>query len=113
MVIQVFLLFFIIFAISRVVLQLKQGNLTVLAFSFWLIIFFAALIGILDPRLTGMIARLLGIGRGADAIIYISIAVLFYLVFRLSIAIENLRHEISKLVREIALSDKAKKGRKT
>lgn len=112
MLIQFFLLFFILFALSRVLMQLKQGNLTIAAFSFWTVIFFAALIGIVDPSLTGKAAQFLGIGRGADAVIYVSIAVLFYLVFRLSITIEDTKHEISKLVRELALREFKKRGGK-
>lgn len=109
MLIQLFLFFFIVFALSRVLLQLRQGHISVGAFIFWLVVFFSALIGIIYPQVTGRIAQFLGIGRGADAIIYISIALLFYLVFRLSIAIEDIRHEISELVREIALSAHKKK----
>lgn len=112
MLIQIFLSFFLIFAISRVVLQLRKGNLTVGSFIFWSGVFFAALIGIADPKITSSLAKLFGIGRGADIVIYLSIALLFYLVFRLSITIEDVRHEITELVRELSLSQSIKKRKK-
>lgn len=113
MLIQIILFVFIAFAISRVVMQLRQGNLTIRAFSFWTAIFLAALIGIVYPQITSKAARFLGIGRGADAVIYISIALLFYLVFRISIAIEDIRHEISEIVRHIALDSEKKRSKKS
>ena len=109
MFIQFVLSFFLLFAISRVLLQLRKGNLTVLSFLFWAVVFFAAFIGILNPILTSRIAHLFGIGRGADVIIYLSIALLFYLVFRISITLEDIRHEITELVRKIALSQSSKR----
>lgn len=111
MLIQFLLLFFIIFALSRVLLQLKQGNLTIRGFLFWLGVFCAALVGITYPQLTGKIAGILGIGRGSDAVIYISIALLFYLVFRTHMVIEDMRHEMSELIRKLALHDSKKRSK--
>lgn len=112
MLIQLLLFFFIIFALSRVLLQVKQGNLTFNAFFFWTAVFSMAIIGILYPQLTSKAAEIMGIGRGADAVIYVSIALLFYLVFRISVMIEDIRHEISELVRKLAFKEKVKEGRK-
>jgi len=111
MLIQILLIIFLLFAVSRVLLQVKSGNITAGSFIFWSGLFFIAIVGVLSPELTSRVARLLGIGRGADVIIYVSIVLLFYLVFRLSIVIEDLRHEITKLVREIALSKEKETGK--
>lgn len=64
-----------------------------------------ALAGVLEPGLTSYVAKRLGIGRGTDVVLYLSIALLFYLIFRLSIALEETRREITELVRKIALTD--------
>ena len=50
-----------------------------------------------------MLANRLGIGRGSDLVIYISIAVLFFLLFRVHIAIERVNREVTKVVRDRAL----------
>lgn len=105
MFIQAILSFFILFALSRVVLQVRQTKLSVGGFLFWSGLFIFALAGVLEPNLTTYVARFLGIGRGADAVIYGSIALLFYLIFRLSITFEETRREISELVRKIALEN--------
>lgn len=106
MLIQIILSLFLLFALSRVLMQLRQGKLTVGTFLFWSGLFIFALTGVLNPEFTQSVAQLLGIGRGADVAIYTSIALLFYLIFRLSIAIEETRREITELVRRIALDEK-------
>ncbi len=100
---QVVLSLFLLFAISRVVLQVRGGKLTLGAFFFWCGLFIFAIVGVLEPKLTTHVARLIGIGRGTDVVIYASIAILFYLVFRLSISLEETRREITEVVRRIAL----------
>ncbi|MBI3559330.1 DUF2304 domain-containing protein, partial [Candidatus Gottesmanbacteria bacterium] len=59
--------------------------------------------GVIFPGQTTKIANFLGIGRGVDLILYASIATLFYLVFRIYILMEDLRHQITEVVRKIAL----------
>ena len=103
--IQIVLLVFLLFAISRVVLRLKDGNLKTGEFYFWFSIFGFAIVGVIDPGFTTYLAQLLGIGRGADVVIYASLALLFYLIFRTNIHLEETKHEITKLVRLLALQE--------
>lgn len=104
--IQILLIIFLLFAISRVILRLKDGNLTLGEFLFWFGLFAFALIGVVEPTFTSYVAQVLGIGRGADVVVYASIALLFYLIFRTNIHLEETRHEITKLVSLIALQEK-------
>src|SRR5829696_2905027 len=105
MIIQFLLSFFLLFALSRVVLQVRSAKISVGAFLFWSALFIFALAGVLDPNLTSFVANFLGIGRGSDVVLYISIALIFYLLFRLSISIEETRREITEIVRKIALTN--------
>lgn len=108
--IQLVLLVFVLFAASRAVLQFRGGTIRFGALMFWLIIWIVALLAIFYPETTTKMARVLGIGRGVDVIVYASIAILFYLVFRLHVYLENIRTEISRLVREVSLHE-VKKGK--
>ena len=112
--IQILLLAFVIFAISRVYLRLRENVISTRVAIFWFLIWIAALVGISLPATTTRIAGFLGVGRGVDIIVYISLALLFYLVFRIYVMIEDLRHQISYLIREIALAgaSKIRKNRK-
>lgn len=106
--IQILLICFLLFAVSRAVLRLKDGSLALGSFLFWLALWSLAAVAIIDPSFTTYVARVIGIQRGADVIIYISIVLLFYLIFRINILIENLKDEITKLNRQIALSNPKK-----
>lgn len=106
--VQIIFALFLLFAVSRVLLRLKDGTLTINNFLFWLGLFTLAIIGVAKPELTTIIADKLGINRGSDVVVYASIMLLFYLIFRTNILLENLRHDLTKLVRMIALSEKKK-----
>jgi len=103
--IQVILIPFLFFALSRVYLRAKDRALSRGEGIFWGSLFFLAVTGVLDPGFTNYLARQLGIGRGADVVIYFSLVLLFYLNFRTNVHLENARHEITRLTREIALRD--------
>ena len=107
--VQIILLTFLIFAISRVILRFKDGSLTLGAFLFWLGIWLIAGLAIIDPSFTSYVALKIGIQRGTDVVVYLSLALLFYLIFRTNILIENLKEEITRLTREIALKRNKKK----
>lgn len=110
--IQIIFLIFLVFAGSRAVLRAKEGNLTRGSFLFWTGVWVLAIFSVLKPEFTTYLARTIGIGRGTDAVIYASIVLLFYLIFRTNVMIENLRHEISKLVSEIAIWKKEMEKRR-
>lgn len=107
--IQLILSLFLLFAVSRVYFRFKEGTISLGNFLFWIGLWVLAIFSIFNPEFTNYWANLLGVGRGADVLIYISIALIFYLIFRTNVMIENLREEISKVVREVALKEKTKK----
>lgn len=106
---QLTLIIFLSFAITRVWLRFRSGSLSRFALLFWSSIFLVGIIITLHPGITTQIAKELGVGRGVDAVIYCSIVLLFYLVFRLHILLEDVRHEITDLVSRMAVKDYEKK----
>lgn len=111
--IQIILIIFLLFAFTRVVLRFREGNVGPGAMLFWLGIWTLASVGVLRPDFTTWIANKIGVGRGADAIIYTSLLLLFYLIYRTNVQIENVRHEITKLSRIIALNQLNNKKKKS
>ena len=111
MIVQAILIIFLLFAASRVYLQWKNGTIKIVSFIFWGAIFLGAIFGIIQPEITSKIAKLVGIGRGADVVLYFSIVALFYLLFRLYVYVENLRHEISDIISQLALKEDKKKSK--
>lgn len=109
---QILLSIFLLFALSRVYLRFRGGDVSFFAFVFWTFVFGSAIVVVLFPSLSGKIAHLMGIGRGVDAIVYTSITILFYLVFRLYVYLEDVRHEITDLVQKLALRKENKDSEK-
>lgn len=100
---QIIITIFVFFALSRVILRFKEGKISLIAMILWLLVWSFVEIIIWIPELTTTIARILGIGRGADFIVYGSIVIIFYLVFRIYIKLEDIERQITTLVRKIAL----------
>lgn len=106
--IQIVLLAFIIFALSRVLLRLREKIISFQIAIFWSILWLGAFAGIVSPQTTTRVAGYFGVGRGVDVIVYISLALLFYLVFRIYVMIEDIRHEITEIIRIVALKKTSK-----
>ena len=102
---------FAIFALTRVLLRAKERKLTWGEMIFWASIWVMMAILILVPELSSLFAEFLGIGRGMDLVIYVAIIVIFYLLFRLYVKVEQLEREVTLTVREIALRDLEEKNR--
>src|SRR3989337_3810313 len=102
--IQIVLLVFILFAISRVLLRIKEKVISTQVGFFWFLIWLAAFVGVILPGTTTRLASYFGVGRGVDVIVYLSLALLFYLVFRIYVMIEDIRRAITFLIRHLALN---------
>jgi small membrane protein len=108
MILQIIALLFSFFALTRVVLRARDQKLTIVEAIFWNFIWIGLAVTAIFPDISVFIAKLLGIGRGVDFIVYSSIGLMFYLIFRLYIKLEDLEQEITKLVREISFIKKGK-----
>ena len=106
---QVLTLIFVIFVVSRTILRAKDKKISVGELFFWLAVWFGLSFVVFFPKFTSQIALLLGIGRGADVITYVSIGVLFYLIFRLYVKLEDTERKITLLVRDLAFQKNKKK----
>jgi len=104
---QILFTLFSLFAIINVIKRKKDGVLGIKSSIFWIVFWLLAVFVVLRPESTTVLANALGIGRGADFILYIAIVVIFYLIFRLHIKIEALNRDITKVVRKDALDNKS------
>ena len=101
---QILAILFALFALSRAILRMKDGNLSMHEFLLWNVIWITILIFAFVPDVSTIIANLFGIGRGVDFLLYVSVIVLFYLIFRLYVKTEKAEQDITKLVSYVALN---------
>ncbi|HLC32914.1 MAG TPA: DUF2304 family protein [Candidatus Nanoarchaeia archaeon] len=92
--------------IMRAILLFRSRKLTLPWFVFWVIVWGGVGIVAFLPAVSYWLAHLVGISRGLDLLVYLSIVTLFYLVFKLFMKFETLSREITSLVRELALRKK-------
>lgn len=107
--IQILLVLFVLFALSRAVLRFNGKEISGKQFLFWLFIWIFAIIAIAVPRTITFLSELFGIGRPADLMLYVAIVLLFYLIFRMYVSIEAVEEDITKIIRELAIKKVKKK----
>jgi len=108
---QILMTIFVVFAVSRVVLRFRERKLSFIAANSWLLLWIAVETIIWKPDVTTSVAKVLGIGRGADLLIYGSLLILFYSVFRIYVKLEDIERQITTLVRKIALNKQQSKNK--
>lgn len=110
---QLIALIFILFFLSRLFWQRRKNQIEKSEFSFW--VFFWALAGVSIVFIKKIDSFVAGLGfssSGIDVLFYIGVVFLFYLVFRIRIRQERLDKDITKIVREIALEVRSRRGEK-
>jgi small membrane protein len=93
---------FILLIIVQLITKLLKDRLIFFKISIWVFFWCLVLFFIWFPEYMWRIAMFLGVGRGVDVLIYVSLIFLFYLLFNQNSKIDKLNKEITKLVREIS-----------
>jgi small membrane protein len=103
--IQILIVGFALYALSRAVLRFRAGELHLAETAVWALFWAGVIVVAVRPETSSRAAELLGVGRGADLVVYLSVIALFWLVFRLFVRIERMERSITRLIREIGLKD--------
>jgi hypothetical protein len=100
---QVTLLAIIAVMATHTLTQRRGGRIATAHLVVWLAIWIGGAVVVAFPDFATRLATRLHIGRGADLVIYVSIPVLFYIVFRLLVRIERLNRDVTELTRALAI----------
>ena len=101
--IQIVAILFALFAFSRAVLRFKDRAMTSREFLLWSVVWIAVIVVAALPSTAAFVSGLFGVQRAVDLIVYVSIIVMFYLLFRLYVKAEKMEHAITTLTREAAI----------
>ncbi len=113
MFIQYLLVFLVLLIIYRVFIKWKQGFLGFRDLLFWVVFWVVVGVIVVRPEITSFLANVVGVGRGADLVIYLSIVLIFYIIFQITVKIERLERNITKIVRTIAIKDEVRDAEQT
>lgn len=102
---QIIFLVFAFFSTSKIYIQFKSNKLKLTEVLFWLLIWLLGGFIVISPESSTKIGNYLGIKRGADFIIYISVITLFYLSYKMYLKVEGLNRKIKKLTTKITIRD--------
>jgi len=97
---------FVLFSLYSIFFVIKKKRDELLGprgMFFWILFWIGVITVVVWPDGTAKIAHVFGIGRGADLVMYVALATLFFIVFRLHIKIEAMNRDVTKVVREKAL----------
>ena len=108
---QLVVIIFAFFALSRVIMQKREKNFSWNELFFWSIIWIGLIVVSFSRQYLQDIADFLAIERGVDILIYGSITLMFYMVYRLYAMVDKQQQEITKLVSKIAIDNAKKKNK--
>lgn len=100
---QILFTIFSVYALSAVIMRKRTKELGPKGFLFWIFFWIGATLFVWYPQATNVVASAFGIGRGADFILYISLAIIFFVLFRLHVKLESLSRDVTRVVRDKAL----------
>lgn len=103
--IQVVLVCFAAFGMSRVLIRFRRGGTRLSNLGLWFLFWVLVVIAALRPETTDLLASWMGVGRGVDTAMYLGFLVIFYLVFRAFAKLEDLDRQLTRVVRANALKD--------
>ena len=80
-IVNVFIALIALFAISRALLRFRDKKINLKGLLFWISLWILAASFAFSPNSVSHVADILGIKRGTDFIAYLSITLLFYMIF--------------------------------
>lgn len=102
---QILASFFILFAINRIIRRYHEERIPKSEIMVWLILWVIVAVAVWWPRGTDILANWLGISRGYELIVAVSLALLFFLMFKVFSHIHRLERQATKLVRKLAIKE--------
>lgn len=104
-IIQGLLIVFAAFGLAAAVSRWRRGNLSFRQWLPWACLWIGMAVVALRPETASGLAHRLGVGRGADVVVYLALVAVFYLLFRMLARLEEHERHLTKLARELALKD--------
>jgi len=109
MLLQIIITILVILILSVIVNKKSQSKISLSQAVIWTILWLIILLVFWYPELASYLATALGIGRGADLIIYLAVLAIFYMIFRMYLRLDKFNSDLTKVVRQVGLDQANKK----
>lgn len=106
--IQIIIIAFCLLFFVRLILKYKRNELSAKEMVLWSFLWIIIGVVVALPQTASFIAFYLGVGRGVDVIVYLSIVAIFYILFKIFLRLEKIEKDITKIVREESISEMLK-----
>ncbi len=103
--IKFLLLAVIALILTRMFFRFRSKDISSVQFYGWLAVWLLGITVIVFPNITTYLADKAGLGRGVDLVIYTSIILGYYLIFKLFVYLGRVEKELTALVRAQALRE--------
>lgn len=95
---------FAFYAWSRVFSRYRKHTASKKELLFWSLIWIGIITVVFIPNKTNAIAHLIGMGRGFDALVFLSMIAVFFALYKMTAKLKQVERELTQLVRELALA---------
>ena len=104
---QIFALLIIALILARLFWQKQKKLISANEMLFWLIFWLLAALAIIYIKnLDRLVAKLGFSGSGIEVLLYLSVAIIFYLIFRLRLKLEKIERNLTEIIKFISLNIK-------
>lgn len=102
---KILFLLFVLIILIHLGGRLRKKQIKITNFLVWFFFWLIASLIVIYPESTDYLARFLGVGRGADVIVYFSLAIIFYFIFYFTVRLHITDARIAKIVQSISLRE--------
>jgi hypothetical protein len=108
MAIKIILVGFILFVLGGNIKRYRQRELSGKELFLWSFLWIMMSIAVIIPQTTDLLASKVGVGRGLDLVLVVSIMALFYFAYKVLTKLNRLENDLTKVVRTIAQNENTK-----
>lgn len=90
----------ILFIIYKTFISYKQNKLNIRFTFVWIIFWCLSLFIIIDQTIAITVANIIGIKRGSDLVIYLSIIIIYFLMYIVFVRLNDIEKKITRKIRK-------------
>ena len=103
LIIQILIVGLALYALTRTFNRFRKRAITGTEWLWWSLFWIGVGVVVMEPGMTQWFARILGVGRGADAVFYLGLVGLSYGFFRIYLRSRHTDQQLTVLVRRLAI----------